>query len=216
MLEGEYSANEALKAKADLYARYPDYLERSEQLDQSSSVMANETAPFEYDITISGTMPYMALSGLYEDLAEDQTVLTFEYTAPETIKEGSIYTDTDITHLITYKDLEATADWKKVYIDFTTPCIEWGWGDASSTIRWAMTTASSQQLKARHFQMITPAQMQAEGGSFTGTGIEMVQSSESKVQGNGVYDLMGRKINQGLKSLPKGIYIVNGKKVMVK
>lgn len=216
LLEGEYSANEALQAKADLYAHYPDYLERSEQLDQSSSVMANETAPFEYDITISGTMPYMALSGLYEDLAEDQTVLTFEYTAPETIKEGSIYTDTDITHLITYKDLEATADWKKVYIDFTTPCIEWGWGDASSTIRWAMTTASSQQLKARHFLMITPAQMQAEGGSFTGTGIEMVQSSESKVQGNGVYDLMGRKINQGLKSLPKGIYIVNGKKVMVK
>ena len=161
-------------------------------------------------------MPYMALSGLYEDLAEDQTVLTFEYTAPETIKEGSIYTDTDITHLITYDDLTATSDWKKVYLDFSTPRSEWGWGDASSAIRWAMTTASSQQLKARHFQMITPAQMQAEGGTFTGTGIEMVQSSESKVQGNGIYDLMGRKINLEVKSLPKGIYIVNGKKVMVK
>lgn len=31
-----------------------------------------------------------------------------------------------------------------------------------------------------------------------------------------VYDLTGRKLNVNLKSLPKGIYIVDGKKVLVK
>lgn len=224
LLDGKYSAAEALQEKADLFTRYPDYLERSEQLDQSSAVMANETAPFEYDITINGTMPFVTLSGLYEDLAEDRTVLTFEYSAPETLKDGSIYTDTDITHLITYDDLTATSDWKKVYLDFSTPRSEWGWGDASSAIRWAMTTASSQQLKARHFLMITPAQMQAEGGSFYGTGIETIQESESTFQRNGIYDLMGRKVGNAQKvngqwsidKLPKGIYIMNGKKVAIK
>ena len=47
----------------------------------------------------------------------------------------------------------------------------------------------------------------------TETGIEMVQGSRLKLQDDAVYDLTGRKING---ALPKGLYIINGKKVLIK
>jgi len=49
------------------------------------------------------------------------------------------------------------------------------------------------------------------------TGIEEVENGKMSI-GN-VYDLGGRKVdngNQRLKTLPKGIYIHNGRKVVVK
>ncbi len=47
----------------------------------------------------------------------------------------------------------------------------------------------------------------------TETSIEMVQGSRLKLQDDAVYDLTGRKING---ALPKGLYIINGKKVLIK
>ncbi len=52
------------------------------------------------------------------------------------------------------------------------------------------------------------------------TGIAAIQSSESKIQ-NDVYDLSGRKVATGKQGsakadLPRGIYIIGGRKVMIK
>ena len=48
------------------------------------------------------------------------------------------------------------------------------------------------------------------------TGIDEVQSTKYKVQGEGVvYDLQGRKVADN-SALPKGLYIINGKKVLIK
>ena len=51
-----------------------------------------------------------------------------------------------------------------------------------------------------------------EDGSYT-TGLEAVIASETNTQ-NKVYDLQGRSISNG--KLSKGIYVINGKKVLVK
>ena len=45
------------------------------------------------------------------------------------------------------------------------------------------------------------------------TGIKNVQDSSMRIQADEIYDLMGRKIDG---RLPKGVYILNGKKVMMK
>lgn len=52
------------------------------------------------------------------------------------------------------------------------------------------------------------------------SGIQQMESSESKMEDSSVYDLQGRKIvnrnSVNCNSLPKGIYIVGGRKVVVK
>ena len=53
----------------------------------------------------------------------------------------------------------------------------------------------------------------------TTSGIQQMENGELKMENTPVYDLSGRKIiNQSasLKTLPKGIYIVGGRKVVVK
>lgn len=53
----------------------------------------------------------------------------------------------------------------------------------------------------------------------TTSGIQQMENGELKMENTPVYDLSGRKIinqSSSLKTLPKGIYIVGGRKVVVK
>ena len=54
--------------------------------------------------------------------------------------------------------------------------------------------------------------------SFTieGTGVEPIHNAQCIIHndGNAIYDLQGRRLNK--ESLPKGVYIVNGKKLIIK
>ena len=46
--------------------------------------------------------------------------------------------------------------------------------------------------------------------------IRNVQSQEKTMTQDGIYDLMGRKLSGNVEQLSKGLYIINGKKVLVK
>ena len=48
------------------------------------------------------------------------------------------------------------------------------------------------------------------------TGIEEIQDENQNQAKEEVYDLMGRKLDIAIDQLPKGIYIINGKKVIKK
>ena len=45
------------------------------------------------------------------------------------------------------------------------------------------------------------------------TAIDTITASDSK---KAIFTISGRKVNEDINSLPKGIYIINGKKVSVK
>lgn len=49
----------------------------------------------------------------------------------------------------------------------------------------------------------------------TAVGIEEVEETTASQKGE-VYDLTGRKLNIDVNELPKGIYIIDGKKVLIK
>ena len=49
----------------------------------------------------------------------------------------------------------------------------------------------------------------------TAVGIEDLNVATTDKKGD-VYDLTGRKLNIGINELPKGIYLVNGQKVLIK
>ncbi|MBQ7179756.1 MAG: discoidin domain-containing protein [Bacteroidaceae bacterium] len=47
-------------------------------------------------------------------------------------------------------------------------------------------------------------------------GIKNVQSQENTMRREGIYDLMGRRLSDSVENLSKGLYIINGKKVLMK
>ena len=51
---------------------------------------------------------------------------------------------------------------------------------------------------------------------YVPVGIEYIQTQENKTSQEGIYDLMGRKLSDSTKKLSKGLYIINGKKMLVK
>ena len=210
LMSGTFTAAEALQAKEDIYVKYPDYLEYSDKLTQSPNVTVTETAPFEYDMVISGSMPFVTLNGLYEDLAEDRTVLALEYKAEADVVGGFFYFDNNTSHNVNYASLPAAAEWTKIYFDITAARETWNWGAQANTLRWAMTTNRNQTIQARRILPITKAQMEAEGGSFVETGIEHI--AEVQTGRTGIYTITGIRVEKPT----RGLYIINGKKVLVR
>ena len=210
LMSGTFTAAEALQAKEDIYVKYPDYLEYSDKLTQSPNVTVTETAPFEYDMVISGSMPFVTLNGLYEDLAEDRTVLALEYKAEADVVGGFFYFDNNTSHNVNYASLPAAAEWTKIYFDITAARETWNWGAQANTLRWAMTTNRNQTIQARRILPITKAQMEAEGGSFVETGIERI--AEVQTGRTGIYTITGIRVEKPT----RGLYIINGKKVLVR
>ena len=51
--------------------------------------------------------------------------------------------------------------------------------------------------------------------TYPTTGISQIEDIKKALQGK-VYDLQGQCVGTSLKGLPKGIYIINGKKVVIK
>ena len=186
------------------------YLEYSEKVTQSPNVVVTETAPFEYDMVINGSMPFVTLNGFYEDLAEDRTVLALEYKAEADVTNGYFYFDNNTSHSISYAALPAAADWTKIYFDITEARQTWNWGAQANTLRWAMTTNRDQTIQARRILPVTKAQMEAEGGTFIETGIGRIAQVQTVREG--IYTLTGIRVEKPT----RGLYIINGKKVLVR
>lgn len=58
--------------------------------------------------------------------------------------------------------------------------------------------------------------MKYHGNGAIPTGIKGVKDNVENTTNNVIYTISGVRMNQNLKALPKGVYIVNGKKVLVK
>ena len=206
---GDYDIEGALKAKADIYEKYPDYFEYNTKLAQSPNLTVTEVTPFAYDMVATGNMPFLTMDGLYEDLTEEKTVLAFEYIAESGVDNGFFYFDSNASHNVSYETLPASTEWKKAYFDITEARQTWNWGAKASTLRWAISNNQSQTLQARYVRVISKAQMDAEGGTFTG--ISTV-SDDTAVKHTGIYTITGIRVEKPT----RGLYIINGKKVLVK
>lgn len=51
--------------------------------------------------------------------------------------------------------------------------------------------------------------------TYTATGIENVEASEKKTDGR-VYSISGQYVGNTVEGLSKGVYVVNGKKIVIK
>ncbi len=168
MAEGKYDDAEAAKAaKAELYAAFPSYLE----LTASSKVAADQEG-FTFTFETEGGRAYIDMKNIYEALAEDETILAFDYTAEQDLENGRILYNTPSLMTDPAEQLStipATAEWTTAYVNVANGVSALQLGSATDHgIRWYFNyNAGAEQilkLGARNFRFITEAQMNAEGG----------------------------------------------------
>lgn len=213
---GDYSLQQAIDKKAELLATYPPYLYMKDD-PTPNSIEVTETAPFTYHIVGNGSDAYMGLTGLIETLPNDDYVIAFEYKMDQVLEDGQMYfanPDLNGARNIRYGELKAASDWTRHYIDLRQAHSQWNWGNGTDHwLRWDMTEAESFTIDARHFRIITRAQMEAEGGSTAIEGVAADGKPAVQSAREGVYTISGQRVQ---KLTAKGLYIINGKKVLVK
>ncbi|MBP3374065.1 MAG: hypothetical protein J6L60_06025 [Bacteroidaceae bacterium] len=212
--DGEYTLQGAKDKKAELLQLYPPYFYPKSDYEPNSIVLT-ETAPFTYHIESNGTDPYLGLIGLIETLPSEDYVIAFEYKSEKDITDGRVYfasPDLSSVHYNRYGTIAAANEWTPYYIDLRQAYAEWGWGKGTDHwFRWDIADEEGFVIDIRHIRIISRAEMEANGGS---TAIEDVTASDKVQNGvvKGIFNLNGQRVEKAV----KGLYIINGKKVLVK
>lgn len=213
--DGEYTLQGAKDKKAELLQLYPPYFYPKSDYEPNSIVLT-ETAPFTYHMEVTGDDPYLGFIGLIESLPNQDYVIAFEYMLDKEITDGRTYFANPGLSSVQYNSygtLAAASEWTKYYIDVRQAYAEWGWGKGTDHwFRWDLSEEGTGfVLDVRHIRVITRAQMEAEGGS---TGIGDIVTSDKVQNGKlqGIFNLNGQRVEKAV----KGLYIINGKKVLVK
>ena len=218
-MEGTYTGEQALALADELYATYPDYLALNvEKYAGASEEQITQDAPFTYNITLDD-MTRFGLAGFYDNLTEEETILTFEYKSNAAFAPSIIFSNPNPlnSNSIVLEDMGATDEWKRVYynVEFARLGMFGGtaptpWGNADHWLLWQATgNADAQEtISIRNVQMITRDQMDAAGGTVGINGV----TGEATLQQEGIYTLSGVRVNKA----DRGLYIIDGRKVVVK
>ena len=214
--EGAYSSAEALALADELYATYPDYLSLDfEKYAAAAEEMITQPAPFTYDITLDESTMF-SLAGFYDNLTEDETILTFEYKSPVAFVPHIYFANPSPlqSNSLVFEDMGATEDWKRVYynVEFARLGMFGGtapspWGNADHWLLWNLA-GNGETVSVRNVKVITRAEMEAAGGTVGITGV----AGESTLQQKGIYTLSGVRVDKAT----RGLYIMDGRKVVVK
>lgn len=213
LIYGTYSADEALAAKENLYAKWPDYLKVTNAEDMGFL----EEEPFSYTLTASSSRPYLIAGEFYEPLDSTVCVLKFEYKSDANLTGSRFYFGTPAlnnTQVLESDGLSKADDWKTVYFYIAPAISQWSFGDLEDIIRFDLGSevTDGTTISIRHLQFISQEQMEAESGEMTyPTAIGAVEEQIAPVV-KGIFNLSGQRVSR----TEKGIYIIDGRKVLVK
>ena len=216
-IDGTFTQAEAEALIAALGEEIPNYLVLSESVARNS-INLEATAPFTYLVECTGSDPYIGVAALEQDLSSEQNYLTFEYRAPRAGKGEFFYATPSRGFTggieMWYDEIPAATEWTRHYIDFTEAREKFGWGATGDYLRWDPIQDGSYKIEVRCMLFVTYDELQQ---LLTGIEVTPAVVDMSKANTN-VYDMNGRLVRLGsnLQNLPAGLYIVAGRKVMVK
>lgn len=213
--EGAYTQAEAEAMYERLKKEFKcDYLVPAPEV-MNNSVKITNTAPFTYLVECQGGDPFVALSALENDLAEDVIYMTFEYRSATSTRGEFFYSPIAAGRDYWYDMLPATDEWTRTFIDISAPRKKLNWGKAGDFMRWDIVEGGYDVIEVRNMELITEAQKEN-----ILTGIQEVNSTLSPMApaDQNTYTLDGRMFRPGtsMKNLPSGLYIIGGKKYLVK
>lgn len=117
---GEYNAEAAEKAQAELLAKYPDYLNIFDNRILNATLVKTDGEPFSFEFTATSDKPVTAnfSAAMYDELKDNETILEFEY------KSDVALTDVKVSNLASQDEtdliigtLEPTSEFKKISLD---------------------------------------------------------------------------------------------------
>ena len=213
--EGSYTQEEAEAMYERLKSEFQsNYLELRPDMMQNN-VTITSTAPYTYLVECLGGDPYVAVSPLEKTLEDDVIYITFEYKSATDTKGEFFYSPIAAGRDYWYDLMPASEDWARTFIDISTPRKKLGWGKAGDFVRWDVIENGYDIIEIRHIELVTEAQKEA-----ILTGIQEVNSTLSPMApaDQNTYTIDGRMFRPGvsLKNLPAGLYIIGGKKYLVK
>ncbi len=113
-------------------------------LSTANHVEVDSLGPHEYRVVTNGVDPYISLMGLKRALREKQTVLTFEYTAPEGVNflelffllsSGTGSFGGNVAGMQKFPGLEATGGFTVYSVDLSEAIENFNWDSAADWIR---------------------------------------------------------------------------------
>jgi hypothetical protein len=211
---GTFTAQGAYDRKDALYEKYPDYLAYDPEKSTCTTADVVENEPFLYEVTMKGESPYINVYTFYEDLTEDRTILSVQYKSEKDLEGGLIYYGKDNLSAARNHELPtltATDELKTIYIDIAADRETYAWGNKDHYLRWALAESGNFTVTVGRVRVISEAQMQKEGGSLL-NGISDVIASGKQGPKTGIYTLQGVRVEKAV----KGLYIIDGRKVLVK
>lgn len=208
---GTYSTEEAIKMAERLRVSFPDYLKITGSRSLNN-ISFTQIGSFAYQVNTLGNDPYVSTSSLANDLADDQTIISFEYRSSYTLTGGEFFFAEPLAggREQTYQTLPPADDWTAVFVDISKSRKSFDWGYSGNWLRWDPLPNGTVQVDIRNLRIVNAEQKQ-----------EIIDSVPKAIEANilpnsGIFDLQGRQVRAGtnLKGLPRGIYLAGDKKVL--
>lgn len=112
-----------------------------------------------YILATTGTDPFVSLSNLDTDLADNETVLRFEYTATKALDHVELFFHYPATAGVStvYAGLDATSGWKTATLDLSAGRTAFDWGHRGDQVRIDFGRVSGNTIQVRNMRIETPA-----------------------------------------------------------
>ena len=149
-----------------------------------------------------------------EDITPEQNYITFEYKANQNVRGEFFYSPIAAGRDVWYDALPATEEWTRAFISIESPKKKLNWGKAGDFVRWDPVQDGYPVIEIRYMEYITEAEKE-----YLETGIGSVEEASPLAPApQNIYTLDGRlyRVGTDRHNLPAGLYIIGGKKYLVK
>ena len=197
--------------------------------DQADALYRPGLAYTSWTANATGSNPYTITNPLEDNLADDATLLYFEYKASTDISPLELffmYPETGVRSTYYYDKMPATSEWKPVILDISQKRGEYGWGYAGNRLRLTLGNKVGATVNLRRLaiyngdssvdvsDIATPATFSVRG--VRGGAVITSSTPRSFTIHNIAGAIVSRLDVEGetLVPLDPGVYIVNGTKVV--
>ena len=131
----------------------------------NNNVLVTPNEDGTFTIITTGNDPFVVTTALEADLADDMTMLTFEYKVDNsTGNDFEIFFSPFVGgHSINKGGQPATEEWVTAYFDITTARKDWGWGYAGNNLRLDPASGGGITMQVRNIRVTTLSEAMPEG-----------------------------------------------------
>lgn len=128
----------------------PDYLKFD--LSSANQLGITHLSTYSYEITTTGTDPYIFTQGISKALNEDSVVLTFEYTSSGNVDFIQIFFSPEISEARSIKigNLSTTTSWQQCSLNLHSIIKELSWGKAGNYFRMDFGDQEGVKIKVQN------------------------------------------------------------------